>query len=188
MQYARFLTTFSLSTPHFFHASRFLINLYHPMPPPNAYHHPHIYPLTRFLSLHSIPFMHIHFSFIYPILPTSPISSFSYHPHTPYISCPYPLPYSSLTSSFYSLSMPTPPPKPTQTHHRSCSCFRSSHYHVAPLSLSNNFIEPTSRHHLPLPLISFFSHPFAPSPLLRVELQASIPISHPLHHHFQAHF
>ena len=151
MQYPRFLTTFSLSTPHFFHASHFLINLYHPMPPPNAYHHPHIYPLTRFLSLHSIPFMHIHFLFIYTILPTSPISSFPYHPHTPYVSCPYPLPYSSLTSSFYSLSMSTPPPKPTQTHHRSCSCFRSSHYHVAPLSLSNNFIEPTSRHHLLLP-------------------------------------
>ena len=121
MQYARFLTTFSLSTPHFFHASHFLINLYHPMPPPNAYHHPHIYPLTWFLSLHSIPFMHIHFLFIYTILPTSPISSFPYHPHTPYVSCPYPLPYSSLTSSFYSLSMSTPPPKPIQTHHRSCS-------------------------------------------------------------------
>ena len=76
MQYARFLTTFFLSTPHLFHASHFLINLYHPMPLLNAYHHPHIYPLTRFLSLRSIPFMHTHFLFIYTILPTSPISSF----------------------------------------------------------------------------------------------------------------
>ena len=49
---------------------------------------------------------------------------------------------------------------------------------IAPLSLSNSFIEPTSRHHLPLPLISLFCHPF----------QACMDISashQPLHTHIR---
>ena len=102
----------------------------HPISTKPAMHVPmaNPYTVTTFFSLYTPYLSCIPISCSStPSFPLVPYPLFSYHPHTSYVSCPYPLPYSSLTSSFYSLSMSTPPPKPTQTHHHSRSCFHSSH-------------------------------------------------------------
>ena len=98
------------------------------------------------------------------------MSTFSYHLHTSQVSCPILHPPLLFIHFLYLHHHPNSPSLTLVLPLFSLP--------IAPLSLSNSFIEPTSRHHLPLPLISLFCHPF----------QACMDISashQPLHTHIR---